>query len=264
MDKVVVVVGASSGFGKEIFNYLKDKGFKTIGLARSFSDSEELSTFHLDVSNPEEVKRVLSKIIKNYGSIDVLINVAGFGIAGSVEDTPIEAIKKEMDVNFFGIVYTTKEVLSHMRKKRSGTIINFSSIASIIALPYQAFYSASKFAVEGFSEALAIEVEPFNINVVLIEPGDFKTGFTSKREKYTKEDSPYHAKFNSAISKMEKDEQNGENPAIVATLIYKIITSPKPRRKYIIGPFFEKLFVFLKRILPDSVITFIFKLYYGL
>jgi len=264
MNKIVLVTGASSGIGKEIFETLRNKGITAIGLARSFSNSVNDGVFHLDVSNKEEVKEVFSKIVETYGRIDALINVAGFGISGAVEDTPNEAIERQMAVNFLGTVYTVKEALPYMRKQGGGIIVNFSSIAGIFGLPFQAFYSSSKFAVEGFSQALRLEVEPFNIKVVVIEPGDFKTGFTSKREKFTNTNSPYYKRFLNAISKMEHDEQNGANPKVVGEVVYKILTSNRVKEKYIVGPFFEKLFVTLKRVFGDSLTTLLFKIYYGL
>ncbi|MFU2158403.1 MAG: SDR family oxidoreductase [Caldisericum sp.] len=264
MNKIALVTGASSGFGLEIFNYLNSKGIHAYGVSRTLKDSLQNRTFTLDVTDLTKANEVVKRLIEIEGHIDALINVAGFGISGAVEDTPIEAIKRQMDVNFLGTVNLTKAVLPYMRENRFGLIINFSSIAGLIGLPYQAFYSSSKFAIEGFSEALRMEVEQFGIRVVVVEPGDFKTGFTSKREKYTEENSPYYEKFYKAISRMEKDETEGSNPRIVAELIYKIISSKNPHDKYVVGPFSEKLFVILKKILPESLIYAIFKMYYGL
>lgn len=264
MNKVGLITGASSGFGLEIFEYLKAQGINVYGASRTLQDSLENHTFKLDVTDFEKAKEVVRRIVDNEGRIDFLINVAGFGVAGAVEDTPIEAIRKQMEVNFMGIVNLTKAVLPYMRENRKGLIINFSSIAGLIGLPYQAFYSSSKFAIEGFSEALRMEVEQFGIKVVVLEPGDFRTGFTGKREKYTREDSPYCEKFLKAVSKMEHDEEEGSDPRITGPLIYEIISSKKPREKYVVGPFFEKMFVILKKVLPEGLIHLIFKMYYGL
>ncbi|BAL81562.1 SDR family oxidoreductase [Caldisericum exile] len=264
MNKIILVTGASSGFGLEIFNYLNSKGIHAYGVSRTLKDSIQDRTFTLDVTDFDKAKEVVKQIVQIEGHIDALVNVAGFGISGAVEDTPIEAIKRQIEVNFIGAVNLVKAVLPYMREKHSGLIINFSSIAGLIGLPYQAFYSSSKFAIEGFSQALRMEVEQFGIHVVVVEPGDFKTGFTGRREKYTKENSPYYEKFFKAISRMEKDETEGSDPKIVAELIYKIITSKNPQNKYVVGPFFEKLFVILKKILPESLIQTIFKMYYGL
>lgn len=264
MKKVILVSGASSGIGKEIFHYLKEREFEVYGASRSFGDSLIDHTFKLDITDFDLCSKVVRSIVDTHKRIDALINVAGFGISGAVEDTPIEAIKRQIDVNFFGTVNLTKAVLPYMRKQNSGLIINFSSIAGVVGLPYQAFYSSSKFSIEGFSQALGLEVEKFGLHVVVIEPGDFKTGFTEKREKYTKEDSPYYPKFLNAVSKMEKDEQNGEDPKVIAELVYRILNAKILRNKYIVGPFFEKLFVFMRRFLPEGLTAYIFKLYYDL
>jgi len=264
MNKVVFLTGASSGIGKTIFEYLKEKDIEVYGASRSLEDSLELHTFKLDVSDELAVKNVIEKVIAINSRLDALINVAGFGISGAVEDTPTEAIKREIDTNLFGTIYTIKAALPHMRNQKEGIIINFSSIAGLVGLPYQAFYSTSKFAVEGFSEALRYEVEQFGIKVVVIEPGDFKTNFTQRREKYTKENSPYFEKFYNAVTGMEKDEKAGSNPEIIAELVYKIVQSKNPKHKYLVGPAFEKSFAIVKRILPESLTTAIFKWYYGL
>jgi len=264
MEKVILITGASSGIGSSICEYLKSKGMVVFCASRTMQNNEEKQTFTLEVTDQENAKKVISHIFNLKKRIDVLINVAGCGIAGSIEDTPVEEIKRQMDVNFIGTVVLTKEVLTYMRKQKSGLIINFSSIAGLFGLPYQAFYSASKFAVKSFSQALRLEVEQFGIKVVVIEPGDFKSNFTVNRRKYTTTNSEYARSFSNAIEKIEKDEKNGEDPVLISKLIYKIIHSKNPKTTYISGPFFERVFAALIKLLPEQTISFILKKYYRL
>jgi short-subunit dehydrogenase len=158
-----------------------------------------------------------------------------------------------MDTNFLGMVYMTREVLPIMRKQGGGTILNFSSIGGIMGLPFQAFYSAGKFAIEGFSEALRMEVKQFNIKIILINPGDFHTNNSMNRRNYlspTTSDDPYQEQFEKTLSIIEKDEANGWNPEFLARKIVKIVECKNPHQSYIIASFEQKLAVALKYILP--------------
>ncbi|MGB9695098.1 MAG: SDR family oxidoreductase [Caldisericaceae bacterium] len=265
-NNVVLVTGASSGIGKACAEKLAKDGFTVYGASRSYEDLDNNPHFiRIDVTEEESLRKGVEYIIEREGKIDSLINAAGFGISGAIEDTPFDQIYSQLETNFFGTVRTIKEILPFMRAKEKGTIINISSIGGIVGLPFQAFYSASKFAIEGFSEAMRMEVEPFHINVVVIEPGDFRTGFTSKRVKCTDVNSPYAKRFADCIAVMEKDELNGEDPELIADLVLGILKSPSPSKpKYIVGPFGEKLFVFAKRYLPYGISNYIFKKYYRL
>ncbi len=207
----------------------------------------------MDVCLDDSVKTGISYIREKSGRLDVLVNNAGFGIAGSVEDTSIEEAKSQFETNFFGVLRILREVLPVMRSQRSGLVINISSVGGLIGLPYQALYSASKFALEGLSEGLRLELRPFGIRVVLIEPGDFNTQFTTNRQK-TKgsETNPiYQDYFARALSVMKEDEKNGADPKEIAFLVERIIKAKSPRFRYLVGPFPEKLAVLLKRFAPS-------------
>ncbi len=265
--KVVIVTGASSGIGKIVAEFLQKRGMRVYGISRSISPSENLPfVIRADITDDESVHKAINEVLEKEGAIDALINVAGFGIAGSVEDTSIEEAKLQFETNFFGTVRMVKEVLPVMRKQKSGHIINISSIGGIVGLPFQAFYSASKFAIEGYTEALWHEVKPFGIKVSLIEPGDFKTNFTQNRKKTRGSliDKAYTERFLRCLSVMEKDEQNGADPKKIALLVNRIINSENPRLRYAVGPFAERLFISLKKFLPENLILFIFEKYYKL
>jgi short-subunit dehydrogenase len=269
MDKVVLITGASTGIGNACAKYLALKGFKVYGTSRKASiPPKKIDGFELikmDVNRNESIKAAIDYIIKNDNSIDILINNAGWGISGAIEDTSVEKAKELFETNFFGIHRVIKQVLPHMRKQKNGRIINISSIGGIIGLPYQGFYSSTKFAVEGYSEALRLEVKPFGVKVVIIEPGDIKTSFTGRREKITglQQKSVYNKYAKRTIKIVEKDEQyGGIQPEKVAYMLYKIINKKNPKVRYKVGSFSQKLFGKLKAIFPDKLIQWILKKYY--
>ncbi len=258
--KVVFITGATSGIGKACANYLASKGIRVYGTGRSLpkedgSAMENLILLPMDITKEESIKEAIDYVLEKEGRIDVLFNNAGMGISGSIEDTTIEEAKYIFETNFFGIMRVCNIVLPVMRSQKSGLIINSSSIGGVIGLPFQGFYSASKFAVEGFSEALSKEVKPFGLKVCILEPGDFRTSFTSSRKlvKQANEASPYHSQFVKAMEVIEKDENGGCDPEAIAKLIYKIISSKRPALRYEVGYISQKFALFVKKILPDRL-----------
>jgi NAD(P)-dependent dehydrogenase (short-subunit alcohol dehydrogenase family) len=248
---IVLITGTSTGIGRACAEFFRSRGDLVYGGSRK-----------PDVRNDESVNTAVSDILEREGRIDILINNAGIAIAGAVEDTSMEEAKEQFEVNFFGTLRVCKAVLPAMRAQRSGYIINISSIAGLIAMPYQGLYSASKFAVEGLSESLRMETRDFGIKIVLIEPGDHKTTLTRNRRKSAPSE-PYRERFEIAASRMEKDEQNGPEPAGVARLIGRIVENPNPRLRYTVGPAPERAMVWLKRWKPYWIIEMIMKQYYS-
>lgn len=250
LNKVVLITGCSSGIGMELAKTFIKKGYITYGLAR-----REITLFGLryiqgDVTKFDDCKAVIKKIIEEQGHIDILINNAGMGISGPIEYAGEEEAKKIIDVNFFGAWHMIKAALPFMREKNDGTIVNVSSFASFTPIPFQAFYSASKAALDSLSVALRSEVKGFNIKVATIHPGDVKTGFTGAREKNTlKAGDPYAKICNNAVSQMEKDEQSGMNASYAAKVIFKVATKDNPRLKTIVGNKY-KFFNFALSLLP--------------
>jgi NADP-dependent 3-hydroxy acid dehydrogenase YdfG len=267
MRKVVFITGVSSGFGKCMSEYLAPKGYTIYGTSRRLLENgQPYKVLQADVTDRASVEAAIKTILKNEGRIDVLINNAGIGVSGPIEFTSTEDIKIQMDTNFMGIVNVIQSVLPAMRSQRSGTIINISSIGGIMGLPYQGFYSASKFAVEGLSEALRMELKPFNIKVVVIRPGDFFTGFTSSRkvERELNINGPYEQQFQKTISIIEVDEGGGMQPDYLARKMYRIIRSKNPRFNYTIASLEQKFAIILKTLLPDSWFSGILGSHYGI
>ena len=266
MKKVILITGISSGFGRETAKLMAEKGYKVYGTVRKESDSVELvHNLKMDLMDICSIREAVLTVFEKEGRIDVLINNAGMHTGGPIEISPIENIKLQMDTNFIGMIHVTREVLPVMRKQGGGTIINFSSIGGLMGLPFQAFYSASKFAIEGFSEALRMEVKRFNIKIILINPGDFHTSNSANRRNFlapTETSDPYHEQFEKTLSVIEKDEANGWEPLILARKIVKIINCRNPRQRYIIASFEQKLAVILKNVLPGQWFRMILQNHY--
>jgi len=215
-----------------------------------------VNVIKMDLTDLSSIAEAVKHVYEKEGRIDVLINNAGMHTGGPVETLPEEYIRLQMETNFNGMVHLTKKVLPVMRSQGGGTIINFSSIGGLMGLPFQAFYSASKFAIEGFSEALRMEVNRFKIKVVVVNPGDFCTSNSANRRKFlvrSSDEDPYHDQFLQTLEVIEKDEAGGWKPELLAGKILKIVESKNPRQRYIIGSFEQKLAIIIKKIVPGSL-----------
>ena len=266
--KVVLITGASSGIGQTCAEYLSGRGMTVYGASRSLvtGDGDRYRTLRMDVTDDASVREGVQQIHQRHGRIDVVINCAGYGIAGAVEETdPQEAIA-QFNTNFFGAHRVCRAVLPIMRQNRSGVIINISSLAGLLAVPFQAFYSASKFAMEGMTEALRMEVRPFGIRVALIEPGDFKSEFPANRVNTADsvKSGVYREQLERCVGVMREEEKNGKAPGPVARLAERIINDPSPRLRYTVGPLGERLGPKLKSILPHRIYEYLFMKHYKL
>jgi len=265
---VILITGTSSGFGKAIAEELISHGHVVYGTSRKVTENvaNGLKMLQLDVTSREQVKNAISHIIEQENTLDVVINNAGMGIGGAVELATQQEIDIQMNTNFFGVVNVCSEVLPYFRKNRKGLIINVSSIGGIFGIPYQGFYSASKFAVEGYSEVLSLETKQFGIKIVLVEPGDFNTGFTKNRiiSTETQNNEDYKKSFERVLKNIEKDETNGGSPKYLAEKIAKIINKKNPKFRYVITPnILQKLSVLLSHILPSRLFQWLIRLFYS-
>lgn len=262
--KVVLVTGASSGFGKATAERLSERGYIVYGTSRNKTDHDKIRFLVMDVRDRQSVAEGVSKIVEEQGRLDVVINNAGMGIGGSLELATNEEIELQMGTNFMGCVNVCQAVLPVMRRQKEGRIINLSSIGGVMGLPYQGFYSASKFAIEGFTEALAAEVRGFGIKVSMVEPGDFATNFTARRRnsEETAKNEAYKDSFARSLAIIEKEENGGLKPEFLAKKIEKIIRSRNPRLRYVVANLEQKLSVLLKRILPGNWMVGILRNYY--
>jgi len=253
MKKVVLITGVSSGFGRKTAELLAKNGYTVYGTVRKDCDVDSsVKILKMDLTDAPSIKNAIDKVFQNEGRIDILINNAGMHLGGAIEEAPVDLFTRQMETNVNGLVHVLQAVLPYMRKQGQGTIINFSSIGGLMGLPFQPFYSASKFAIEGLSEALRMEVKQFNIKVIVINPGDFHTSNTVNRTNVTVEGGPYEVQFRKSQIQFEKDENNGWNPEIMAQKLLKIVESKHPCNRYVVASFDQKLAIILKRILPIS------------
>jgi len=263
MKKVILITGISSGFGKKTAELLAENGNIVYGTIRKDCEvNPAVNTLIMDLMNVDSIKNAVDEVIQKEGRIDVLINNAGMHLGGPIEEAPTELISRQMETNVNGFVHMLQAVLPHMRKQTQGTIINVSSIGGLMGLPFQPFYSASKFAIEGLSEALRMELKPFNIKVVVVNPGDFHTSNTANRTNITVVGGPYEEQFKKSLAQIEKDENGGWNPMILARQMVKIIESKNPKNRYIVASFDQKLAVVLKKILPIGLFSHILGSHY--
>lgn len=262
--KVVLITGVSSGFGRAIAQRLALMGFKVYGSVRREVDPiPGVSYLNMDVTNQESVEKAVGEIYGKEGRIDVLISNAGMGIAGPLEFTSIDDVQHQMDVNFFGMVRVVQAVLPIMRNQKSGRIICVSSIAGIIGLPFQGVYSASKFAIEGYCLALRTEVKPHNVEVVLVNPGDFSTNFTRNRRIVdTPEAKEAYPNYIKTMGVVEKEENRGLSPEVLAKKIERILQRKKCPPRCVVASPVQRASVFVKRILPESLFYRIIQKYY--
>lgn len=250
--KTLLLTGGSSGIGKAAVELFARKGYKVYELSRHGESNGSITHINCDVTKPEDCKSAVEQVIANEGNIDVLISNAGMGVSGAVEFTDINEAKRQIDVNFFGSVNITQAVLPYMRKNRSGRIIFVSSMAAVFAIPFQSFYSASKFAINGFAMALKNEVRPFGISVSCLLPGDVKTGFTAARAKSIAGNEEY-TRLNKAVSTMEHDEENGILPERLALKLYRMAEDNCPPAFTTVGIQYH-IFKLLNKILPSNLI----------
>jgi short-subunit dehydrogenase len=256
MKKVVLITGGSSGIGKSVGELLTQNGFKVYGTSRN-PDKIKNHPFHLialDVNNKESILNAVDKIITAEGNIDILINNAGMGITGPIEETPTDEMRNVFETNFFGPIEVMKAVLPQMRKQHSGLIINVTSIAGYMGLPFRGIYSATKGALEIVTEAIRMEVKGFGIKVTNVAPGDFATNIASGRyHTPVFESSPYKENYQKNLNLMDSHVDSGNNPIEMAEAIFNIINARKPKIHYKVGDFLQKFSILLKRILPDKV-----------
>ena len=256
MNKVVLITGGSSGIGKSIGEFLHQRGFVVYGTSRNPERvlNSVFPLVALDVRDADSIHAAVAKVIAASGRLDIVINNAGVGITGPLEEIPMEEMKKNFDTNFFGPIEVMKAVLPQMREQKSGLIINVTSIAGYMGLPYRSIYSASKGALELITEALRMEVKSFGIHITNVAPGDFATNIASGRyHAPVIKGSAYEVSYGESLRTMDEHVDGGSNPNEMAEAVYKIIQTPNPNIHYKVGAFMQKLSIVLKRILPDKV-----------
>ena len=260
MSKTALVTGASSGIGEETARTLHKLGYTVYAAARRTDRLKQLTAvgihaLTMDVTDDESMSSGIEQIIAETGRIDVLVNNAGYGSYGAIEDVSLDEARRQFEVNVFGLGRLTQLVLPHMRAQRSGTIINISSMGGRLTTPLGGWYHATKYAVEALSDALRMETAPFGIDVVVIEPGGIRTewsGIAADHLEETAEGSAYASQIKAVANSMRSESTNKRQspPSVIADTVEKIVTARKPRTRYVVG-FAAKPLVTLRRILPD-------------
>ena len=269
--KVALVVGASSGIGKACAEYLKDQGYHVYGAARRITpelaagpgepgrEGGFLRWLQMDVREGASVGAAVQKVLDAEGGLGVLVHAAGYGLAGSVEDTSPEEALAQFETNFFGPLRMYRAVLPTMRRQGGGRIVVITSVAGFVPLPFQSMYSASKYALEAMTESLRMEVASLGIKVSMVEPGDISTGFTAARAwtaQAAADASPYKKRCERAVASMVKSETKGPGPQIVVKDVARLLRMKNPPARVITG-FDYKMVGFLKRIVPDWFLEYV-------
>ena len=260
--KVVLISGASSGIGKEAARTLKKAGSIVYGAARRTEmmkdlESDGIHVRQLDLTDEDSIEACVKSIIEQERRIDVLVNNAGYGSYGAIEDVPISEARRQFEVNLFGLARLTQAVLPSMRAKRFGRIVNISSMAGKIYTPFGGWYHATKFALEGFSDCLRLEVEPFGINVVVVEPGGIKTEWgiiAAEHLRKTSGNGAYAEAANKAANSMRRTYQGTRlsSPSLIAEVILQAVAARRPKTRYAVG-FGAKPMLILRRWLSDRM-----------
>jgi len=256
-QKVVLVTGASSGIGRTVAEHLAARGHRVFGAQRRApaDGGSAVESVAMDVTDEASVERAVASILERAGRIDAVVNNAGNAIMGAVEDTSIEEAKAQLDTNFFGVLRVCRAVLPHMREQGGGHIVNVSSLAGVLGLPFSGLYSASKFALEGMTESLRHETRGFGIQVVLIEPGDFQSALATSRR--MAQGSAQNAAYRDALARVqaqqEKDEAAAPTPEPIARLVERILADPRPSLRYSAGMLGQRVVIPAKRLLPQRL-----------
>jgi NAD(P)-dependent dehydrogenase (short-subunit alcohol dehydrogenase family) len=250
MSRVVLVTGASAGLGRATADLLARQGWTVVGASRRGTGGDAWDGLTMDVDSDASVTAGVEQVVAAHGRVDALVSAAGWGLAGPAETTTLAEAKAQLETNFWGSVRVTTALLPRLRESGGGRIVLVSSIGGLIAIPFQAYYSASKFALEGWAEALAYEVAPFDISVTLVEPGNVRTDFTANRRDAAGPSGPYESALRHAVAVMERDERNGADPRSVAAAVARQLHADTPRRRVSVGKSGERIGLVAKRVLP--------------
>ncbi len=253
MAKVVIVTGASAGIGQATASVLAARGWSVVCASRRGHAVEGAEPLVMDVDSDASVQQGTAEVLGRHGRIDAVVACAGWGVGGPFETTPLPDARALLETNFWGVARCARAALPAMRAQRSGRLVLVSSIGGVLGLPFQAYYSASKFALEGLAEAMAYEVAPFGVGVTLVEPGNVRTEFTQRRRVLEPEAAGdvYSAAMTKALSVMERDERNGVEPAAVAKVVLKVLEGRRAPRRVSVGRFSERIGITGKRLLPQ-------------
>jgi len=264
MDKVLLITGASTGIGRETVKLFQAKSWKVAATMRRPEDAADLQKIvdveclRLDVTDIDSIKAAIAATIDKFGRIDAIVNNAGYGLLGPFEAATEEQCRRQIETNIFGLMNVCREIIPYFREQKRGYIVNIASLGGRVAFPYSSLYNATKWAVEGFSESLQYELEPFGIRVKLIEPGPIKTDFYGRSQEIAQKHglTVYDAAHEKFLSFMNEGGETAPDGSLVAQAIYDAVTDGSSRLRYTVN---TKGLLFLRRVLPDGLFRFAVK-----
>ncbi len=265
--RTVLVTGATSGIGRACAEYLAAQGWRAFGAgrrARAGAIEHGVEMLPLDVDDAASVQACVDAVLARAGRLDAVINNAGFSMRGALEDATIDDAKAIFETNFFGALRVCRAALPALRAGGGGYIVNISSLAGVVGVPFTGLYSASKFALEGASESLRLETRPFGVKVVLVEPGDFRSEIEEKRRIVAPPDSVHRASFEKLMRRRGAQGKSAPTPEPVARLVARILDDPRPKTRYAVGMWSQLLLVPAKRLLPQRLFEWGFARIMGL
>jgi NAD(P)-dependent dehydrogenase (short-subunit alcohol dehydrogenase family) len=267
MSKVVLITGCSTGIGRDLAVQLSKSGYSVVATARKVETLDDLQAalkLPLDVTNPDSIQKAVEDVIQHFGRIDVLVNNAGYAVRGAVEEVPIEQAQNMFDANLFGVMRMIQAVVPYMRQQKAGRVINISSVVGKLVTPANGIYSASKFALEGMSDALRLELAPFGIQVIVVEPGSIKTQFHATVEAnaediFANPGSPYHSLYDQYQKVTANMRQQEAGPDAVSKVVQQVMETSRPKARYVAGfPFSGKVVMALDARVWDTVVKSMF------
>lgn len=264
-SKVVLITGASSGIGRSTAEYLSGLGHRVFGTSRSQPEEANFEWVGMDVTSEESVREAVGQVLERAGRIDVLINNAGLGIVGPLEETTDELIYEVFNTNVMGYLRLSRAVIPIFRRQKQGSIVNVSSIAGEMGLPFRGVYSATKASIEALTESLSMELMEFNIHVCSVLPGDIATSINQNRLVVDlKPDSVYAPTFTKIHRQINDEVSNADKPIVIARAIARIIDTPNPRLHYTVGPLLQKAAIWMRILLPQRFFERLLMRFYGM
>jgi NADP-dependent 3-hydroxy acid dehydrogenase YdfG len=268
-SKIVLITGCSTGIGHDLAQRLTRANYTVIATARHPERISELPVafqLPLDVTDPTAITNATEEVIRRFGRIDVLVNNAGYAVRGAVEDIPVEQVQQMFDVNVYGLMRMIRTVVPHMRQQQAGRVITIGSLAGKLVLPVNGTYSATKFALEALSDAMRMELAPFGIQVVLIEPGNIRSNFMATAQANSQNilsdlDSPYHVLYQHYLRVMTSMRKKESGPQIVSQVVQQAIEAAKPKARYLVAvPFSNRVVLHLGGAARDTLFRRMFKI----
>jgi NAD(P)-dependent dehydrogenase (short-subunit alcohol dehydrogenase family) len=261
--KVAIVTGGTSGIGRATALALQEHGYTVYELSRRAEGMPDIRHIVADITKEETLQAAVEQVLAVAGRLDLVVNNAGFGISGAIEFTDTQETQRLFDTLFFGMVRMNRCVIPLMRQQGRGRIVNISSVAAPVPIPFQAYYSAGKAAINAYTMALANELRPFGVTVCAVMPGDIKTGFTAARHKIIDGDDIYQGRIGRSVQRMEHDEQTGMDPAKVGRYIAAVASREGSHHPLYATRIDYKFFVFLTKVLPARFLNWLIYQLYG-